>query len=394
MDILIRDLSEEIKLMAQSYPVVTLIGPRQSGKTTLIKKIFPNKSYVSLENLDERSFADADPKGFLNRFPDGVILDEIQQLPHLLSYIQGIVDNTDQKGMFILTGSHQLALHESVSQSLAGRTAVLKLMPFDIEELAAANIQFSLDEYIYHGMYPRIYKDNINPTKFYRDYVQTYVERDVRRMINIKDLSLFQQFLKLCAGRVGQVFNSHSLSNELGVSYHTISNWLSILEASFLIFRLQPYFENFGKRIIKSPKLYFTDTGLASYLLDITSVAQIARDPLRGNLAENFIVAEFFKNRLNNGIEPSFYFYRDSNQNEVDLIYKIGNDLLPIEIKSSQTFNSQFIKSLTYFKQITKERCPRGVLVYAGTQEQEINDFKIFNFKHISAILNWISYSP
>jgi predicted AAA+ superfamily ATPase len=389
-----RELTGEIINMAQSYPVVTLIGPRQSGKTTLVRQIFPHKPYVSLEDLDERSFAESDPRGFLKRFPEGVILDEIQRLPLLLSYIQGTVDQSDKKGVFILTGSHQLALHESISQSLAGRTAVLKLMPLDIAELSALNLSFSLNEYSWHGMYPRIYKDNIDSTKFYRDYVQTYVERDVRKMINIKDLALFQQFLKLCAGRIGQVLNSHSLSNELGISYHTVLSWLSILEASFLIFRLQPYFENFGKRIIKSPKLYFTDTGLASYLLDIHHVTQMERDPLRGSLAENFVVTEFIKNRLNQGFEPSFYYYRDSNQNEVDLLYKSGQFLFPIEIKSSQTFNSHFLKGLAYFKQLVGDRCPRGVLIYAGEQEQITTDFKVFNFKHVASALDWMNLEP
>lgn len=387
---LFRELSQEIKDMATYYPVVTLIGPRQSGKTTLIKEIFPNKPYVSLEDMDERNFAEADPRGFLNRFPDGAILDEIQRLPLLLSYLQNIIDHTQQNGMFILTGSHQLALLESITQSLAGRTAILKLMPLDLAELTAANISFSLNDYIYHGMYPKIYKDHINPTKFYRDYVQTYVERDVRRMINIKDLSMFQHFLKLCAGRIGQILNSHSLSNELGISYHTIANWLSILEASFLIFRLQPYYENFGKRHIKSAKIFFTDTGLASYLLDIHSVNQLERDPLRGSLVENFIVGEFIKNRLNKGLEPSFYFYRDSNQNEVDLLYKVGHQLIPIEIKSSQTFHAQFLKGLNYFKSLAKDRCPKGLLIYAGEQEQEIQNVKVFNFKNITTAMNWI----
>lgn len=388
MDILKREIALEMLEMSKSYPVVTLLGPRQSGKTTLSKALFPQKPYVTLEDLDERSFAEKDPRGFLARFSEGAIFDEIQRVPALLSYIQGVVDRVDKKGFFILTGSHQLALHESVSQSLAGRTAILKLLPFDINEVASITQQFSLDEYLYHGMYPRIYKDNLQPTKFYRDYVQTYLERDVRQMINVKDLGLFQQFLKLCAGRTGQIFNSNNLSNELGVSYHTVSNWLSILEASFVIFRLQPYFENFGKRIIKSPKIYFTDVGLATYLLDITNKEQISRDPLRGSLVENLIVSEFIKNRLNKGLEPNFYFYRDSNQNEIDLIFKEGNNLTPIEIKASQTFNPQFLKGLDYFKALTKERCKRGILIYGGEQEQRLRDFFIYNFRHVGQALD------
>ncbi len=382
-----REIASEVLEMAKAYPVVTLLGPRQSGKTTLSKALFPDKAYVSLEDLDERSFAETDPKGFLARFKEGAIFDEIQRVPTLLSFMQGVVDKADKKGFFILTGSHQLALHESVSQSLAGRTAILKLLPFEINEIASITQQFNVDEYIYHGLYPRIYKDNLQPTKFYRDYVQTYLERDVRQMINVKDLALFQQFLKLCAGRTGQLFNSHNISNELGISYHTVSNWLSILEASFVIFRLQPYFENFGKRIIKSPKIYFTDVGLATYLLDITAVEQVSRDPLRGSLVENLVISEFIKNRLNKGFEPSFYFYRDSNQNEVDLIFKDGNHLVPIEIKASQTFHSQFLKGLEYFKSLTKERCKKGILIYSGEQEQRLNDFYIYNFKHVGQAL-------
>lgn len=388
MEIITRELSPELLDMAGQYPIVTLIGPRQSGKTTLTKQLFPDKPYVSLENLDERNFAHSDPRGFLERYPQGAILDEIQRTPELLSYIQGIVDQQNIPGMFILTGSHQLALHESVSQSLAGRTALLKLMPFSLTELLSQDIDLSLDDYLFHGMYPRIYKSHLNPTKFYRDYVQTYVERDVRQMINIKDLTLFQHFLKLCAGRIGQIFNSHSLSNELGVSHSTIKNWLSVLEASFLIFRLTPYFENFGKRIIKSPKLYFNDVGLASYLLDITSAEQVARDPLRGNLVENLVISELIKHQLNKGIEPTFYFYRDSNHNEVDVLFKTGAHLIPIEIKSAKTFNDNFLKGLRFFKSIALQRCPMGILIYAGSQEQRINIFHILNFKHAAAILD------
>lgn len=386
-----RDLGPEIEAMASQYPVVTIIGPRQSGKTTLVKKLFPHKPYVSLENLDERSFAQEDPRAFLERFPQGAILDEIQRQPNILSYIQGIVDETDQKGMFILTGSHQLELHESITQSLAGRTAVLKLLPFSIAELSKDNTHLSLDDFLLHGMYPRIYKDNLTPSKYYRDYVQTYVERDVRKMINVKDLALFQQFLKLCAGRIGQIFNSSNLSNELGVSHHTVQQWVSILEASFLVFRLQPYFENFGKRHIKSPKLYFTDVGLATYLLDIYSVEQVARDPLRGNLVENFVICDFFKNRLNQGYEPSFYFYRDNNNNEVDLLFKSGNQLFPIEIKAARTFNSMFLKGLKYFQNLVKERCPGGVLIYAGDQEQRIDAFQVYNYKQVEKALTFMS---
>ncbi len=342
---------------------------------------------MSLENPDDRALALSDPRGFLNKYPSGAILDEIQQAPELLSYIQGIVDEKNEKGLFILTGSYQLALHQSITQSLAGRTAVLKLLPLSITELNAT-IQFDhLDQYLYQGMYPRIYDDKIDPTKYYRDYVQTYIERDVRQLVNVKDIAQFQKFIKLCAGRIGQLFNASNLSNELGVSHHTVQQWLSILEASFVTFRLEPYFENLGKRITKSAKLYFTDVGLAAYLLDIRDPGQIERDPLRGNLAENFIVMEFVKNALNLGQDPACYFYRDSNGNEVDLIYKKANQLIPIEIKSSQTFHRGFLKGLEYFKKLVPDRCLNGYVVYAGMQEQKVGLFGVVNYRHINKII-------
>lgn len=388
METIHREMARELQAMAKKYPVITVLGPRQSGKSTLVRNVFPDKSYVSLENPDERSFAESDPRGFLERYTNGAILDEIQRTPELLSYIQGIVDENEKKGFYILTGSHQLELHESIAQSLAGRTAILKLLPLSISELKDQQFNFSLDDYLFHGMYPRIYKDALNPTTFYRDYVQTYVERDVRKMLNIKDLSLFQHFLKLCAGRIGQIFNSQNLSNELGISHHTVNHWLSVLEASFLVFRLQPYFENFGKRVIKSPKLYFTDVGLATYLLDIQSVEQISRDPLRGGLIENFVISEMRKSRLNKGYEPNFYFYRDSNQHEVDLIIKHGNALIPIEIKASKTFHPDFLAGIFYFKKISENRSPTGILVYSGDQEQHMGTVHICNYKNIENIMD------
>ena len=386
MTILARDMSKEVLDLATQYPVVTVLGPRQSGKTTLVRQLFKNKPYVSLENPDDRYFAESDPRSFLENYPDGVILDEIQRLPVLLSYIQGIVDEKQTKGLFILTGSHQHQLHLSVSQSLAGRTALLTLLPFCISELPVHLQNLSLDAYLYQGMYPRIYNDNLNPTKFYRSYLQTYVERDVRQMINIKDLSTFHLFIKLCASRVGQLVNANSLSHEVGVSTNTIIQWLSILEASYIIFRLPPYFENFGKRLIKSAKLYFTDVGLACYCLDIHNPALISRDPLRGALAENFMITELIKHRENAGLEHNAYFYRDSNQNEVDVIIKKAHQLIPIEIKSSKTFHPSFLKGLTYLKSIAPDRVTNGYLLYAGTQEQALHDVSVINYLHIKKL--------
>ncbi len=386
MDIFARDMQKEMLDMANAYPIVTVLGPRQSGKTTLVRHLFSHKPYVSLENPDDRHFAEQDPRGFLEAYPDGAILDEIQRLPILLSYLQGIVDNQSTKGLFILTGSHQHELHESVSQSLAGRTAILTLLPLCLSELPMELQNQDLDYYIYHGMYPRIYSDQLEPTKFYRNYLQTYIERDVRKMVNIKDLSLFQRFIKLCASRVGQLFNASNISNELGVSSNTVQHWLSILEASFVVYRLQPYFENFGKRMIKSPKLYFTDVGLATYCLDIHKQEQLARDPLRGNLVENFVMSEFIKHRTNRGLESNSYFYRDSNDHEVDLLIKSGHQLIPIEIKSSKTFHPDFLKGLHYFQDVAKDRFTRGFLIYAGEREQRIQDFFVTQFTHIKQI--------
>jgi predicted AAA+ superfamily ATPase len=383
-----REIEPELFSLAQHYPVVAIVGPRQAGKTTLVQKVFPNKPYINLEAPDTREFAALDPRSFFEKYPEGAILDEIQRLPILLSYIQEIIDRTSQKGMFILTGSHQFELHQALTQSLAGRVALLKLLPLSITELNHADINLSLNEYLLKGQYPRVHKDKLDPTKAYRNYVQTYLERDLRQIINVKDLSVFQKFLKLCAGRVGQLLNMHSLGNELGVSSATIKYWISILEASYVVFLLQPYFENLGKRIIKSPKLYFTDVGLASYLLDINDLSQIERDPLRGNLVENLVILELLKTQLNKGSDSPLYFYRDSNQNEVDVLYKNGNELIPIEIKSAKTLSRNFFKTLNYFKQLTPQRCHQGFLIYAGETEQTIDTFQVLNYKNTAKVFN------
>lgn len=379
-------MAPELIRSAKSYPVVTLIGPRQAGKSTLARTCFPDMPYLNLEDPEVRRYATTDPRSFLNQVPEGAILDEIQNVPELLSYIQVLVDEKKQNGLFILTGSHQLALHGAISQSLAGRTAILTLLPLSIRELSNNGFELTVDKYILNGGYPRIFEQNLNPTRTYADYYRTYVQRDVRQMINIKDLNLFEKFVKLCAGRIGSVFEASSLANEVGVSSHTINNWLSIMEASFIIFRLQPYFENFGKRMIKSPKLYFTDVGLASYLLDIESLPQLKRDPLRGALFENLVVLEMMKYRLNQGAAPNIYYYRDNHKNEVDLIVKSGHELIPVEIKSAETFHADFLKSVKFFKKVTADRSPKGYVVYAGYLEQQLKDIDVLNYKDIARI--------
>lgn len=381
-----RTIEAELLDTAKHYPVVGLMGPRQSGKTTAVRHYFADMPYENLEAPDVRLLAKSDPRAFLDRHPNGMIIDEIQYAPELLSYIQDIVDKKKVNGMYVITGSHQIELHEAVSQSLAGRIGLLNLYPMTLHELQRADIRLDIDTQIYHGFYPRIYSEHLNPTKAYRNYLQTYIEKDVRRISDIKDLTQFQLFMKLCAGRVGQVLEYSSLSNELGLSIHTVKHWLSILEASYIIHRLQPYFENFGKRLIKSPKLYFSDVGLVSYLLGIESPSQIERDPLRGYLVENLVVNELMKYRYNRGLDPNIYYFRDSNKNEVDIIVKHGNELIPIEIKSAKTYTRGFIRGLNYFKKLAEVRVTKSYLVYTGDQTQMIGDVKLINYRNVTDI--------
>lgn len=381
-----RTISEELLALAKDYPVISVVGPRQSGKTTLVRTVFPDKPYTNLEEPDQRLLAVSDPRGFLAQLPSGGIIDEAQHAPELLSYIQVIVDEMHHPGMFILTGSHQMALHEALSQSLAGRVGILNLYPLTLDELRQAGINLSLNEQIYQGFYPRIYQNDLNPTKAYRNYVQTYLEKDVRRLANISDLIQFQNFMKLCAGRIGQILDYASLGNDLGTSGHTIKKWISILEASYVVFRLKPYFENFGKRIIKSPKLYFTDVGLASYLLDIEDPKQLARDPMRGYLMENLVILELSKYRHNRGLDPNLYYYRDNHKHEIDVIIKQSNQLIPVEIKSAQTFHKDFLKGLQYYRDIVGERVRTGYVVYAGDLSQSLNGFQLINYRDSARI--------
>lgn len=382
----LRTMNAELYALAKQYTVVSVMGPRQSGKTTLVKNVFNDMPYTNLEEPDKRLLAQQDPRAFLDQFPKGAIIDEIQRAPELLSYIQAIVDEKKIPGMFIITGSHQLELHEAISQSLAGRIGLLSLYPLTQNELRQAGFEFGIDEQIYRGFYPGVYSDELNPTKTYRFYVQTYLEKDVRQVSEIKNLMLFQNFMKLCAGRIGQTIDYASLSNEVGVSANTIKHWISVLEASYIIFRLKPYFENFGKRIIKSPKLYFTDVGLAAYLLDIETPSQVSRDPLRGYLIENLIVMELCKYRHNRGLDPNIYYFRDSHQNEVDVIIKHGHTLTPVEIKAAKTFNKTFLRGIKYFQNLAKDRVEQSYLVYTGELTQAVSNINLLNYRNITDI--------
>ncbi len=376
---IVREITRELKESAAEFPVVTVLGPRQSGKTTLVRMTFPDMPYFSLEEPDLRIAVEADPRGFLGQVRHGMIIDEIQRVPALLSYIQGIVDSTGQAGMFILTGSHQPKLHMAISQSLAGRTAVLELWPFSLREVR--NYQPAPDAFdlLVKGFFPRVYQENLKPRRFYNGYLQMYVERDVRALINLRDLSQFQKFILLLAGRVGQVINYASLSNDTGVSTTTIKNWLSVLKASYVVFELPPFFANIRKRVIKSPKLYFTDVGLASFLLGIHTREQAARDPLRGQLYENLVIADIIKGALNRGIRPQVYFFRDSHGNEVDLLIRENGMLIPVEIKSSETFSIAFLKGLERFKSLGLETVAPGALLYNGSQQFTIHGVRAFN---------------
>jgi predicted AAA+ superfamily ATPase len=375
-----REIQSELENLMNEYPVVTITGPRQAGKTTLAKITYPDYNYCNLENPEIRDLAENDANAFFSRFSCPVIIDEIQRVPKLLSYIQVIVDNEKENGMFLLTGSQQLSLGEAISQSLAGRTALLQLLPFSIKELLSANILLGRDELIYKGFLPRIYDQNQNPTKSYRNYFQTYVERDLRQLLKVKDLVHFENFVRILAGRVGQLLNINSISNDIGISSTTLSHWLSVLEASFIVFRLFPYYENFGKRLIKTPKIYFTDVGLVSYLLGIETPKQVLRDPLLGGLFENMIVMEAVKTQLNKGLDPKLYFFRDSNGNEVDLIFIKRSGLIPIEVKAAMTHHPKLTKGISYFQKINK-KVKKGYLIYSGDLTFESKTFEVLNFK-------------
>ena len=384
-----RNISGELLKLGSQYPIITVIGPRQSGKTTLVKSIFPKKPYYSFEDPDTRDMALGDARSFLKKIRAGAILDEIQRAPEMLSYLQGEVDADRKPGRFILTGSQQLNLLENVTQSLAGRTALLKLLPYSMAELRKATKKsMDVDDYIYQGFYPGIYSQKLNPTKAYRNYYETYIERDLRQLMQVKDLHLFQKFVKLCAGRIGNIFVASHLATEVGVSVPTIQKWTSLLEASFVIFFLQPYYENFGKRVIKAPKLYFYDTGVASYLLGIENKKQVERDPLRGALFENLVITELIKERYDKGLDHNLYFFRDNHQNEVDVVYKYGHELIPIEIKSAETYDPGFFRGLQFFSKISPRNAKNSFLVYAGTVEHTVHDIKVINYQHASGIVN------
>ena len=386
MSFIHRHLEPCLKKAATQYPVVTVTGPRQSGKTTLVQTVLPKHAYVNLESPDLREFAQSDPRGFLAQFDGPVIIDEAQRVPDLFSYVQVIVDESDKPGHFILTGSQNFLLLKQVSQSLAGRCAILHLLPFSRPELAGQKMMdvakvgqpshgkrtgdagSDLFETLFCGGYPRIHDKHLEPQGWLRNYYQTYVERDVRQIINVGDLEAFGRFVGLCAGRAGQLLNLSSLANDCGITHTTARRWISVLETSFLVKLLQPHHRNFNKRLVKSPKLYFLDTGLLCYLLRIRSADDLRRHASRGAIFESWVISETIKNFLHRGQEADVYFWRDSSGHEIDLVIETGGALIPVEVKSGQTFSSDFLNGLEYWRSLAgDESCP-AALVYGGDE--------------------------
>lgn len=382
-----RDITTELKKCAEQYPIVTITGPRQSGKTTLCRLAFSEKPYINLEHLETREFALTDPIGFLNTVPNGAILDEVQNVPQLLSYLQVLVDEKRTNNLFILTGSCQFELIQALTQSLAGRTALLTLLPFSYHEIRSKYPPKNVIDLIYQGFYPRIYDQKLNPTQALDAYFKTYLERDLRNLSQIHNLSLFLKFVKLCAGRIGQLLNLSNIANDLGVSHTMVRNWLTLLEASYIIFLLEPFNMNINKRLIKSPKLYFYDVGLASYLLGIENTNHLQTHPLRGNLYENLIVAELLKYRMNQVKPNNLTFFRDSKGNEIDLIYQIADQVILIEIKAGETISSEYFKNFIYFETNIKKSQAK-VLVYSGSKNEIRQNIYVTNLSNLTDILN------
>lgn len=386
-----RKITDEFKKLLKEYPIVTLIGPRQSGKTTLSKTL-TGYSYSNLEDPDTREFAQKDPKGFLSQFNETfVILDEIQRVPELLSYIQVDVDKKRVEGKYVLTGSHQLELTEAISQSLAGRTAILKLLPLSMEELLNESAMVPAVEpfntIALKGFYPGLFERSMRVQNFYSNYYQTYVERDVRQLINLKDVDLFERFMKLLAGRAGQIFSLSGLSNEVGVDSKTIKNWLSVLEASFVITKLPPYYNSLGKRLIKSPKYFFVDTGLLCFLLGIHTETQLSRDPLLGSIFENLVVIEIIKAQLNRGRIPQVYFYRDKSGFEVDMLFQDKGEWTAVEVKSAQTFRMDYTTNLLKLQERVKDPLSHFGIVYSGSNKKLSSGLQVLNFTQASRLV-------
>ena len=376
-----RSALAELKKLASQYKLVAVIGPRQSGKTTLVKECFKAKPYVSLENPDIRAFAIDDPKGFLKNYPNGAILDEAQRTPQLFSYLQQILDESNTEGLFILTGSNNFLLQENITQTLAGRVAYITLLPFTIDELGDSR-PMSVNEILYKGFYPPLYDKPFEIGKWFVNYIRTYVERDIRQLKGIENLIVFERFLRLCASRVGQLLNKNSLAVEVGVNSKTIESWIGLLEASFIVYRLKPHHKNFNKRLVKMPKMYFYDVGLVSALLGIQNAKQLDLHPLKGSIFENFVLMELLKQQYNDGKPDNLFFWRNNTGQEVDVLIDKGLELIHLEIKAGNTINSEYFKGINYWNKLSKNT--GGYIVYAGEDYQKrSNGIEIVPFDKI-----------
>lgn len=378
-----RTLAKTLRRLAQSFPVVAITGPRQSGKTTLARAVFADKPYVSLEDPIERAFAMEDPRGFLARFEKGAVVDEAQRWPDLFSYLQGMVDTQRTPGRFVLTGSQQFGLLAGVTQSLAGRVGLTRLLPLAFDEMPSASRQLTIDSILLMGGYPLLHSQPIMAADWFASYVATYVERDVRQVLNVQDMGAFQRFLRLCAGRSGQLLNLSTLAGETGISHSTARAWLSVLESSDLVFLLPPYHRNFGKRLVKTPKLYFLDAGLACWLLGIRSPDVLALHPSRGALFETWVVGEFVKGRFNLGLPADLYFWRDNNGLEADLVFEIGTRLQPLEIKSGQTVTRDYLRAGQASGRFAGAEALVPWLIYGGSESYERSGVRVLGWRDI-----------
>jgi predicted AAA+ superfamily ATPase len=384
-----RNAEKTLISLAQGYPVVAVTGPRQSGKSTLVKHAFHNKRYVTLEDIEVREYAQNDPKGFLAQFPQGAVLDEVQRVPTLFSYLQTIVDVNRKPGQFILTGSQQFGLYQQITQSLAGRVASVVLLPFAFNELKEAkqNLQ-TVELSLITGFYPPIYDRSLDASVWYANYVRTYIERDVRQMIQVRDLSTFQRFVRMCAARTGQLLNLSALANDCGITHNTAKAWISTMEASFILYLLKPHFQNFNKRLVKTPKLYFVDSGLAAWLLGIQKPEQLLVHPARGALFETFVVGELLKCRFNAGLEPNIYFWRDRTGNEIDIVIDNGTTLIPVEVKSAKTVAPDFFSGFKKWERIAGKTEHKGWLIYGGESFQNRTDCVVLPWRRVSEVLD------
>lgn len=383
-----RKLAIKLEQLYQKFPAVAVLGPRQSGKTTLVKETFPDHKYVSLEDLDLRAYATTDPRGFLAEYQGKVIFDEIQNVPTLFSYLQTEIDRSKKLGQFILTGSQHFLLQDNISQTLAGRIALLYLLPLAMDELKSANLATDdLEEQLFKGFYPRIYQHSINPTDWYPNYIQTYIERDARQIINIQNLVAFQKFLKMCASRTGQLLNLSGLAADCGITHNTAKSWISLLQSSFIIYILQPFFNNIGKRLVKTPKLYFYDTGLVCSLLGIEEKQQLNTHYLKGGIFESYVISELLKARYNKGKIPNLYFWRDKTGHEIDCIIEEADQLIPIEIKAAKTIVNDFFNGIDYWKQFTSYKSDKSYIIYGGDQNQtQRKQATVLSWKNIDDI--------